>query len=338
MAPSNDGPDQPTRAETAMRAPEGHLMFAWKPARRSSAGGMGRPVRLRLGWLSLLGLCLLLQGCAIYDALYGSPPRREAQRNDQELLRSAEVAMDRRRYEDARKDLQRLMNQYPDSELVTAARLASARALYLAKKYEEARAEYLRFIELHPQHERSDEAHYYLAMSYFRQADSSDRDQTYARKALEEFDLLIGQMPDSQYTPDARERRVQARRKLAEKELYVGVFYFTRGNYAAATGRFTSLLGQYPGAGFDDAGLYYLGESLWRLEQKDQARAAFQRVVQEFSQSDWAAPAAARLGVTLVRTGPPKPKGPGPIDRMWDGLKETWDELADTVKDYRIFQ
>jgi vacuolar-type H+-ATPase catalytic subunit A/Vma1 len=44
------------------------------------------------------------------------------------------------------------------------------------------------------------------------------------------------------------------------------------------------------------------------------------------------------LGVALVRTGPPRPKGPGLIDRMWDGLKDTWDELADTVKDYRIFQ
>lgn len=246
--------------------------------------------------------------------------------------------MDRRRYEDARKDLQRLMNQYPDSELVTAARLASAKALYMGKKYDEARAEYQRFLDLHPQHERADEAHYYLGMSYFRQTDSADRDQTYTRKGLDEFDLLVSQMPDSQYTPDARERRTQCRRKLGEKELSVGIFYFNHGNYAAAAGRFTSLLAQYPGGGFDDAALYYLGESLWRLEQKDEARAAFGRVVEEYSQSEWAAPAAARLGVALVRTGPPRPKGPGPIDLMWEGLKETWDELADTMKEYKIFQ
>ena len=175
-------------------------------------------------------------------------------------------------------------------------------------------------------------------MAYFRQADTPDRDQTFSKKALEQFDLLITQMPDSQYTPDVRERRVQARRKLAEKEVYIGTFYFDRGNYAAAAGRFTSLLAKYSGAGSDDVALYYLGESLWRLEQRDEARPAFARLVQDYSQSEYALPAAQRLGVTLVRTGPPKPKGPGAVSRVWQGLKETWEELADTVKDYQFFR
>lgn len=313
-------------------------MLSKRTANPIETRGKGRVIRPRQAGLVILGLCLFLQGCAVYDYLYGSAPRREGQRTDQDLLRSAEAAMQRRRYEDARKDLQRLMNQYPESELVTLARLETAKTLYLERKFDEARAEYQRFLELHPQHERSDEAHYYLAMAYFRQADSPDRDQTFTRKALDGFELILTQMPDSQYAPDVRERKVQSRQKLAEKELYVGMFYFDRGNYAAAAARFGSLLAQYSGAGFDDRALYYLGESLWRLEQKDEARATFQRVAQEHSQSEWAVAAAARLGVTLVRTGLPKPKGPGPIDRVWQGLRETWDELADTVKDYRIFQ
>lgn len=314
------------------------MISAHRSPGQSNACRTGRSPRLRRAWISLLVLWLLLPGCGVYDYLYGAPTRHEAQRNDQDLLRSAEASMDRRQYEDARKDLQRLMNQYPDSELVTAARLASAKALYMGKKYDEARAEYQRFLDLHPQHERADEAHYYLGMSYFRQADSADRDQTYTRKALDEFDLLVSQMPDSQYTPDARERRGQCRRKLAEKELSVGIFYFNHGDYAAAAGRLKSLLAQYPRDGFEDTTLYYLGESLWKLEQKDEARAEFKRVVDEYSQSEWASPAAARLGVALVRTAPPRPKGPGPMDRMWEGLKETWNELADTMKDYKIFQ
>ena len=210
-------------------------------------------------WL-LLALLVLLSGCSIYDSLYGRPPQRETARSDQDLLRSAEAQMQRRRYEDAHKDLQRLMNQYPESDLLAAARLTSARSLYLDRKYDEARAEYQRFLELHPQHERSDEAHYYLGMAYFRQADSPDRDQTFSKKALEHFDVLLTQMPDSQYAPDVRDRRTQARRKLAEKEVYVGTFYFDRENYASAAGRFSALLAQYDGAGFDDVALYYLGE------------------------------------------------------------------------------
>ncbi len=313
--------------------------------RMSGAANVGRGARrpgrwMIGGWMLLLaGALSLFQGCSIYRAMYGGPPpRREAQGNDKDLYQSAETSLQRRRYEDARKDLQRLMNQYPDSDLVAVARLASAKALYLEKKYDEARAEYQRFLELHPQHERADEAHYYLAMTYFQQAEGVDRDQTYTRKALDECELLLKQMPDSQYAPDCRVRSAGARLKLAEKEVYIGRFYFDRGNYAAAVGRLRSVLDQYPNAGFDDEALYFLGESLWRLEQKDEARVAFQRLVDDYSQSEWAAPAAARLGIALVRTGPPKPAGPSMFARMWQGLQLTWKEVVDTVHDYTFFQ
>jgi outer membrane protein assembly factor BamD len=302
-------------------------------------GQGGRRTRWVGALLLAITAVLPLQGCAIYDYLYtGGTPKRESQRSDQDLLRSAESELQRDQYEDARKDLQRLMNQYPDSDLVSVARLASAKTLYMQRKYDEARAEYLRFLDLHPQHDRADEAHYYLAMTYFRQSDTPDRDQTFTRKALDEFELLITQMPDSQYVPDSRERVVVCRQKLAEKEVYVGTFYFNRGNYAAAVGRLTSMLAQYGGAGYDDQALYYLGESLWQLEQRDQARVAFQRLVQDYSQSEWAPQASRRLGVTLVRIGPPRPEGPGMFSRMWKGMQESWGEVVDTVKGYSLFR
>lgn len=301
-------------------------------------GGTRGKARRVGGLVVLLAGIGLLPGCGVYEFLYGKPPSREVRRTDQDLLRSAEVQMERRRYEEARKDLQRLMNQYPDSELVSVARLTAARTLYFDKKYDEAQSEYLRFLELYPQHERLDEAHYYLGMAYFRLSDTVDRDQSVTRKSLEQFDLLLNQMPDSQYAADAKERREVCRNKLAEKEIYVGRFYFDRGNYGAAVARFRLLLANYAGAGFDDQALYYLGETLWQLEQKDEARAAFTRLVQEHSQSEWAEPAARRLGVALVQTGAPKPKGPGPLTRMWEGMKSTWTELGDTIRDSRIFQ
>jgi outer membrane protein assembly factor BamD len=296
----------------------------------------GRGTRYAPGVLLLASLLLCLQGCAIYDKLYGSAPRREGSQSDQALLRSAEADIQRKRYDDARRNLQRLMNQYPDSDLVISARLALAKALYLDKKYEEARTEYQRFLELHPQSERADEAHYYLGMTFFRMADTPDRDQTPTQKALEEFDLLIKQMPDSPFVPDAQQRAVTARKKLAEKEVYVAVFYFNRGNYAAAAGRAAGAVQRYPGSEFEDKALYYLGESLWRLEQKDEARVAFQRLVQGHSQSEWAPKAASRLETALVRTGPPRPEGPGAWEQIKEAMQETWDELSDTVRSYQF--
>ncbi len=306
--------------------------------RRSSRQHSAVRVGCGRGILPLLGFLVALQGCAAYDFLYGKPPRRESQQSDQELLRSAEGQLQRGKYEDARKSLQRLVNQYPDSDLVTTARLVTAKALYLDKKYDDARAEYQRVLELHPQHERADEAHYYLGMAYVRAADTPDRDQTFSKKGLEQFELLVREMPDSQYAPDARQRIAAARRKLAERDLYVGRFYFDRGNYAAAAGRFQSLLADYNAAGFDDQALYFLGESLWRLEQRDESRAAFERLIREDSQSEWAPLAAKRLEVALVRTGPPKPKGPGVIEVVRKALQETWEELGETVRSYQILR
>jgi outer membrane protein assembly factor BamD len=297
-----------------------------------------RSARLARGVLLLCWVLLCLQGCAIYDKIYGTPPRRESAQSDQALLRSAESDIQQKRYDDARKNLQRLMNQYPDSELVTSARLALAKALYLDKKYEEARTEYQRFLELHPQSDRADEAHYYLGMAYFRMADTPDRDQTATQKALEEFDIVLKQFPDSQYVSDSQQRAVAARKKLAEKEVYVAVFYFSRGNYSAAAARAAGALQRYPGSEFEDQALYYLGESLWRLEQKDEARVAFQRLVQDHSQSEWAPAAAARLSTALVRTGQPKPPGPGMWDQMKQAMQETWEELADTVRSYQFLR
>ena len=308
-------------------------MIADHEVERRPCGRGGRHVR---GVLLLAAVLLCLQGCAIYDKLYGSPPRRESAQSDQALLRSAEADIQRKRYEDARKNLQRLMNQYPDSDLVISARLTLAKALYLDKKYEEARTEYQRFLELHPQSERADEAHYYLGMTFFRMADTADRDQTATQKAMEEFDLLVKQMPDSPFVSDAQQRAVTARKKLAEKEVYVAVFYFGREHYAAAAGRAAGALQRYPGSEFEDKALYYLGESLWRLEQKDEARAAFQRLVQDHAQSEWAPYAARRLATTLVRTGQPKPEGPGMWDQIKEAMGETWDELSDTVRSYQF--
>ena len=298
----------------------------------------GETRRQVVGFALLLATLGLLPGCGVYEFLYGKPPSREIRRSDQDLMRSAEAQIERKRYDDARKDLQRLMNQYPDSELVSLARLTAAQTLYHDKKYDEAQSEYLRFMELYPQHDRLDEAHYYLGMTYFRLSDTTDRDQSVTKKALEQFDILLKQMPDSSYVPDAKERILICRRKLAEKEAYVGRFYFDRGNYGAAVGRLRLLLANYSGAEFDDVALYFLGESLWQLEQKDEAREAFARVVQDHSQSEWAEPAARRLGVALVRSGPPKPKGPGPMDRMWEGMKNSWVEMGESIKGYQIFR
>ncbi len=261
--------------------------------------------------------------------------KKEVARNDQELLQAAEVDLQKKKFEDARQSLQRLINQYPDSELVAEARLQSAKALFNQDRYEEARAEYQRFLELFPEHERIDEARYFTGLSYFRQMERVDRDQSFARQALAQFQIIMKTMPDSAYAEDAAAKAAICRHRLGEKEMYVGNFYFKQGQYGAAVNRFETVLKDYAGIGLDDEALYYKGEALWRLEQREASAEAFQRIVQEFPESSHAPQAAGRLGVKLVKPVRPKVED----NRPWsERVKAWWGELVRSLFDTPILQ
>jgi outer membrane protein assembly factor BamD len=272
-------------------------------------------------------LAMVAGGCA--------GAKKEAAGSDQELLQSAETDIRGKKFEDARQSLQRLINQYPDSELVAEARLRSAKALFDQERYEEARAEYQRFLELFPEHERIDEARYYTGLAYFRQMERVDRDQSFAQQALSQFQVLLKTMPDSTYAEDSATKAAICRRRLAEKEMYVGTFYFKRDQYGAAINRFNTVLKDYAGIGLDDEALYYKGEALWRLEQREASAQAFQRIVREFPESGYAPQAASRLGVALVKPVRPKVED----TRPWtERVKGWWGEVVRSLFDTPILQ
>ncbi len=272
-------------------------------------------------------VAVMAAGCAA--------PKKEVVRNEQELYQSAEADIQKKKYEDARQSLQKLINQYPDSELVSEARLQSAKSLYNQERFEEARAEYQRFLELFPEHERIDEARYFTAMSYFRQMERVDRDQSFARQALTQFQVITKTMPDSTYAEDAAQKAAICRQRLAEKELYVGDFYFKRAEYSAAVNRYDTVLTEYAGIGLDDEALYYKGEALWRLEQREASAQTFRRLVREFPESAYAPPAASRLGIPLVKPVRPKVEDARP----WgERVRGWWNEFVRSLFDTPILK
>ena len=289
---------------------------------------------------ALVGCSLLfavaLSGCAILD-LFPSKRSEAPAASDQELMSRAEAAMARKKYDEGRKDFQRLINQFPESELVPTARLNIGRSYFNEKRYDEARAEYQRFIELFPQHERVDEARYYMGLSFFRQMEKADRDQTLSKKAIAEFQTLVTEFRDSQYAADARAKLAQCRRMLAQNELYVGKFYFDRGAYGAAIRRFETILKEHPGSEYDDQALYYLGESLWELEQKGPARAAFERVISQFPDSYLAPLAAKRIEVALA-PNPRRKQKPGFFSTVLATMTDTASELKDAILDSDLWR
>ena len=281
-------------------------------------------------------LALSISGCAVLD-FFKSKGAQPSAGSDQELLSRADAAIARKKHDEGRTHLQRLINQFPESELVPTARLYLGRSYFNERKYEEARAEYQRFLELFPQHERVDEARYYIGLSYVRQMEKTDRDQALAKKAVAEFQVLTNEFRDSQYAPDARAKIAQCRRQLADKELYIGKFYFNRGSYGAAIKRFETVLKEYPGSEYDEQALYYLGESLWELEQKTAAKTTFERLISQFPDSDMALLGAKRIGVTLVQNPAKRKPTPGLFSTALATVMDTVSELKDAVMDSNVW-
>jgi outer membrane protein assembly factor BamD len=215
--------------------------------------------------------------------------------SDVQLLQQAEEALSDRDFEKAVTLLKRLLSEYPASEWAPRAQLDLGKAYYQDEKYVEAKAEYQKFLDLHPKHESADEAHFFLGLCYFAETDTVDRDQSVTQRALTEFQSVIREAPDSRYAKESKEKIRSCQEDLAGHEFFVGRFYFRKGRYQAAIGRFRYLLSHYPGTPVDERTLYYLGESLYQLKEAVEAARVFVLLLARYPDSEYKPDVRARL-------------------------------------------
>jgi outer membrane protein assembly factor BamD len=287
--------------------------------------------------LLVLAPSLMLGACASdrERTLQATPMNEEA------LFWRANYEFMRGRYKEAREKLRLFITQFPDSPAVPEVRLGIARTYFEEEGYEQARVEYDRFLTMHPRHERMDEALYFIGLSYFRQLEKADRDQTAARRATAAFRRLGTEVPDTTYREDAKAKIILARRRMAAQEINVGLFYLKREKFKGAAGRFQRVLDHYGGTGFEPKALFYLGETYAELGDEQKAQEMYQQVLREYADSPWAVESGDRLGVKVVLLSGPGKDNPYPDEApggIWSFFKESWDEIktafGNTLKGY----
>lgn len=99
---------------------------------------------------------------------------------------------------------------------------------------------------------------------------------------LREF---IEKHPQSTHLADARKTLAQAQEMLAKRELFVGDYYFKRGYFAGAAGRYKGLTETYPDAPQARPAELKLAQAYVRMNEKFQARQALQRLITEHPES-----------------------------------------------------
>jgi outer membrane protein assembly factor BamD len=221
---------------------------------------------------------------------------------DQFLYQRGLESMKEEEWLNAREYFRQVVDNYPQSPVRPDAKLGVGDS-YLGEGTTEslvlAANEFREFLTFYPTNPRADYAQYKLAMSHFEQMRAPERDQTETREALREFDVFFQRYANSPLAPEVKMKWREARDRLSEASFRVGLHYYRVRWYPGAIDRFREVLKEDPGFAGRDRIYFYLAESLSRSDKTKVAEAIpyFERLLEEFPQSEHREDAAARLQV-----------------------------------------
>lgn len=178
-------------------------------------------------------------------------------------------------YEKAVEYYNKLEGRAAGTLLAQQAQLEAAYALYKDGEKEKAIAALDRFMQLHPNSPAYDYALYLKGIVNFNDdlgffgsisnQDLSERDQQAAKASFQSFNELITRFPDSRYAADARQRMVYIVNSLAQSDVHIARYYYTRGAYVAAANRAQEAIQNYRQAPALEEALYILYMSYEKL-------------------------------------------------------------------------
>jgi len=242
-------------------------------------------VKLSVVCVSLLAtVALLTAGCS------STPVDKTATMSPNKIYAEAKDEMDSGGYDRAIPLFEKLEGRAAGTPLAQQAQLDKAYAQYKANDQASALSTLDRFMKLHPASPAIDYALYLKGIvnfndnlgtfAFLSKQDLSERDQKAAKESFDAFKELVTRFPDSRYTPDARARMTYIVNSLAQYEVHVARYYFSRGAYVAAINRAQSALTDYQDVpaleealfilvrSYDELGLTQLRDDAKRVMEK----------------------------------------------------------------------
>ena len=201
------------------------------------------------GWLAVCAAAWLVAGCSSTNV------DKTANWSPNKIYAEAKDESNSGAYDKAVPLFEKLEGRAAGTPLAQQAQLEKAYAHYKAGEQAQAQATLDRFIKLHPASPALDYALYMKGVinfnddlgifSFMTRQDLSERDQKAAKESFESFKELVTRFPDSRYAPDARQRMNYIVNSLAQYEVHVARYYYTRGAYLAAINRAQLALADY---------------------------------------------------------------------------------------------
>ena len=216
-----------------------------------------------------------LVGCA------GNEEQQTEVQNITDAYKKAQESIARGNYSRGIQIFEAIQARYPFSDLSRQIQLELMYAYYKSSRREQAIDAAETFMRENPIHPRVDYALYIQGLSYFEddqgilerwfRKDTSGRPPKDIELAYASFRRLVERFPSSEYSPDAEQRMLYIKERLARYENYVADYYLRRGAYVAALNRAKAALERYNGADGNEQSLKIMAQAYDNLGMSDLA-------------------------------------------------------------------
>lgn len=191
--------------------------------------------------------CLLLIMALLMVSACASRQDTAEVQTEEIYYNNARTAMNAGNFNEAERNLNLLETYFPFGRYAEQAQLDLIYARYQNLDLEGSRSAADRFLRLNPQSEHADYAMYMRGLASYNLdigfatrylgIEASARDAGEQRQAFNDFAELLNRYPDSAYAPDARQRMISIRNRMAELELHAARYYIRRQAFVAANNR-----------------------------------------------------------------------------------------------------
>ena len=207
--------------------------------------------------------------------------------SDVEIYNSGLELLKRKKFGEAVERFTELEIQYPYSDWSARGQMLIGFSHYSNREYDEAILSLSKFTELNPDHPLVPYAIFLKGYSYYERIPNIELDQEYAERALQEFLELTNRYPNSKYKKKSFEIIKILRNHLSSKELLIGKFYQSKGNYLAAIKRYKQILKKYKRSVHTPESLFRLIESYTSIGLVKQADYLYKILSYNFPKSSW---------------------------------------------------
>jgi outer membrane protein assembly factor BamD len=233
----------------------------------------------------------LLAGCAWFDDVTGGGDDKKdaeyVERPVEQIYDDAWKKIDDHDWTAAAKQFDEVERQHPYSVWARRAMLMSAYCYYEANKYTDAIDAADQYIQLHPGSHEIAYAFYLKAISLYEQITDVGRDQSNTEQALTALEDVVQRFPNTAYARDAGLKIDLTLDHLAGKEMAVGRYYLTRGDYIGAINRFRVVVERYQRTPQITEALERLTEAYYALGIYNEAKTAAAVLGANYPGSPW---------------------------------------------------